>query len=65
MERVNTEQWKSGGDCKACRRRTYCKKQCRENRMLSNRRIREALMAALKKNSIPTPDEVRATLTEV
>lgn len=28
------DQWKSGGDCNKCRRLSYCKKQCRANRVL-------------------------------
>lgn len=26
------DQWKRGGICDMCRRRTYCRKQCRANR---------------------------------
>lgn len=25
---MNTEQWKSGGNCKECRRQEYCTKKC-------------------------------------
>ena len=26
------EQWKSGGQCSICRRKSYCKKQCKANK---------------------------------
>lgn len=28
------DQWRSGGDCNLCRRREYCLKKCRANKML-------------------------------
>lgn len=26
------EQWKSGGQCSICKRKNYCKKQCKANK---------------------------------
>lgn len=37
---IETEQWKESGDCSICRRRDYCKTQCKAHK--------DALMAALK-----------------
>ena len=38
-----SDQWKRGGICAMCRRRDYCKTQCRANRNYVNLRIREYL----------------------
>lgn len=27
-----SEQWKSGGQCSICRRKSYCKKKCKANK---------------------------------
>lgn len=32
----NNNQWNSGGDCNLCRRRDYCGRQCRANKLLKN-----------------------------
>ena len=34
-ENENTEQWKinQAGDCKLCRRKTYCGKQCKNSKI--------------------------------
>jgi hypothetical protein len=32
MSQNNTDQWKSDGDCKLCRRNPYCTKVCRASR---------------------------------
>lgn len=29
---INNEQWKSGGQCSICKRKSYCKKQCKANK---------------------------------
>lgn len=29
---MTSEQWKSGGQCSICRRKSYCKKQCKANK---------------------------------
>ena len=36
-----SDQWKRGGICAACRRKDYCKTQCRANRDYASVRIRE------------------------
>ena len=38
---VPSDQWKRGGICAACRRKGYCKTQCRANRDYASVRIRE------------------------
>lgn len=40
---VPSDQWKRGGICAACRRKAYCKTQCRANRDYASVRIREYL----------------------
>lgn len=37
------DQWKRGGWCNMCRRKDYCKTQCRANKMYASARIREYL----------------------
>lgn len=37
------DQWKRGGLCSMCRRKDYCKTQCRANKMYASARIREYL----------------------
>ena len=37
------DQWKRGGICAMCRRKTYCKTQCRANRLYAAALIREYL----------------------
>lgn len=38
-----SDQWKRGGICAMCRRKDYCKTQCRANKMYASARIREYL----------------------
>lgn len=35
------DQWKRGGICQLCRRKDYCKTQCRANRDFASVRIKE------------------------
>ena len=37
----NNEQWKADGDCQKCRRRKYCKTECRASREHTSRLIRQ------------------------
>ena len=30
--KTDNEQWKSNGDCDICRRKSYCKKQCKKRK---------------------------------
>jgi len=39
----NTEQWKTGGDCRVCRKQNYCQKPCSRNKRLMNVIIHEAI----------------------
>lgn len=32
MENINNEQWLSDGECNECRRKNYCKTECRANK---------------------------------
>ena len=40
---AGTDQWKDGGNCNICRRASYCKKRCSENKRLIDRAIRQAI----------------------
>lgn len=35
-EQIIREQWKSAGNCRFCRRFSYCKKPCSPNKQRSN-----------------------------
>lgn len=37
------DQWKSGGDCRVCRKERYCRKPCSANKRLMNTIIHEAI----------------------
>lgn len=41
-ESPNPEQWKDAGNCKVCRKRSYCRKQCYRNRVLVQKMLRKA-----------------------
>ena len=41
------DQWKSGGDCRICRRAPYCKKRCKA----SENRITAEFMARFRKTA--------------
>lgn len=36
-ELLDTDRWKSDGNCKYCRRRNYCTKDCKAAKMRFNR----------------------------
>ena len=38
-----TDQWKSGGDCRVCRKKAYCNKPCSACKRLMNVIIHEAI----------------------
>lgn len=40
---MDSEQWKSGGDCRACRRQKYCRTKCSANKRLMDVIIHEAI----------------------
>lgn len=43
----HSDQWKRGGICAVCRRKEYCKTQCRANRDYASVRIREYIRRRL------------------
>ena len=43
------EQWKFEGDCKRCRRKAYCSKECAASRRRVENLIREKLCEELPK----------------
>ena len=42
-ERLDTDRWKSDGNCKYCRRRNYCTKDCKAAKMRFERICRSFL----------------------
>lgn len=53
-----SDQWKRGGICAMCRRRDYCKTQCRANRIYAAARLREYIRRRTG------ADQVQAALME-
>ena len=43
------DQWKLGGDCSQCRRRSYCNKSCSAHRSRMDARIRMAMAGMMAK----------------
>lgn len=41
---MSSEQWKSGGDCKLCRRKKYCGKVCKQHREAIRRMVRDVIL---------------------
>jgi len=33
----NSDQWKQGGDCSICRRKNYCRKDCKQHELWMKR----------------------------
>ena len=46
---INNEQWKSGGNCEICRRKSYCKKNCGANNKAIQRAINRAIIESSSK----------------
>ena len=40
---AKSDQWKQGGDCRQCRKESYCHKPCSANKRLMNAMIHEAI----------------------
>lgn len=59
MTEVDREQWKSGGNCKICRRKDYCGKMCKESKRAMQVTIEEAL------NTIPSYIAMKKALSKV
>ena len=53
-ESADSEQWKTGGECRKCRRRNYCKTRCRKNAIRVRMMVHELLR---KKYHMPSPGE--------
>lgn len=45
----DNEQWKSDGDCKACRRKNYCGKGCKAHERYIERGVRSIIAKTLLK----------------
>lgn len=43
----NSEQWKLKGQCSICRRKSYCKKQCKANKETFNTELKNAVIEKL------------------
>lgn len=43
----NNEQWKSGGDCKLCRKQSYCKGDCKAHTRYTNAVFANAIANAI------------------
>lgn len=50
-ENENTEQWKinHAGDCKLCRRKTYCGKQCKNSKIFMREYVLRVYKEELQK----------------
>lgn len=46
---INSEQWKSGGNCEICRRKSYCKKICGASNKAMQRAIDRAVISSSSK----------------
>lgn len=53
------EQWLLDGDCRICRRKRYCTKGCKKNRVAKERLINAMITSAILKrmNRREEPDE--------
>lgn len=49
---MSTEAWKDTGDCRECRRRSYCKSPCRAKREASEREARQIVRSYMRANRI-------------
>lgn len=50
-ENINTDQWKCGqlGDCRLCRRRTYCNTPCKNYKIFMRNYISKVYQEELQK----------------
>lgn len=44
-----TDQWIDGGECNKCRRRNYCKSQCKKAREREAYKLNQCISETLKK----------------
>lgn len=47
---TNSEQWKLEGDCSLCRRKDYCKTDCKAHKEYINKIIKQSLVDKLGGN---------------
>lgn len=45
---MSAEAWKDTGDCRECRRRSYCKRPCRAKREASEREARQIVRSYMR-----------------
>lgn len=48
---MNNEQWKLNGQCSICRRKSYCKKQCKANKENFKQEVFDSVMDNLSMKS--------------
>lgn len=48
-EQILSDQWKTAGNCKFCRRKSYCGKQCTKNKERLNAMVANTLDQELSK----------------
>jgi len=51
------EQWKLAGMCSICRRKNYCSKPCKANKISTERRIKEGVINAIIKPFLVEEDD--------
>lgn len=49
---MSMEAWKDTGNCRECRRRSYCKSPCRANREASDREARQIVRSHMRASRI-------------
>lgn len=45
---MSNEAWKDTGDCRECRRASYCKRECRAARMAGERKVKEIVNSYMR-----------------
>ena len=48
---MNNEQWKLKGQCSICRRKSYCKKQCKANKENFNQEVFDSVIGNVSMKS--------------
>lgn len=49
---MSAEAWKDTGNCRECRRRKYCKSECRASREAAQKRANEIVRSFMRANAI-------------
>lgn len=63
-KRLLTDQWKTAGDCRFCRRKSYCGKQCSRNKQRLNAMVANYLDMELAKMYTKAVKEERNGTTD-